>query len=84
MVNLNFAEFGSVEKFNQLVINFQRRIFYHLMKFEFPMNVLSVMSLLIETSLKLNLRSKNLNLVKSFLKDVAIEIKVFYKRFVFD
>ncbi len=37
---VNLKALGSVEKFNQLVINFQRRIFI-IMKFELPMNVLS-------------------------------------------
>ena len=37
---VNLKALWSVEKFNQLVINFQRRIFI-IMKFELPMNVLS-------------------------------------------
>ena len=37
---VNLKALGSVEKFNQLVINFQRRIFI-IMKFELTMNVLS-------------------------------------------
>lgn len=37
---VNLKALGSVEKFNQSVINFQRRIFI-IMKFELTMNVLS-------------------------------------------
>ena len=37
---VNLKALGSVEKFNQLVINFQRRIFI-IMKFKLPINVLS-------------------------------------------
>ena len=36
---VNLKALGYVEKFNQLVINFQRRIFI-IMKFELSMNVL--------------------------------------------
>lgn len=37
---VNLKALGSVEKFNQLVINFQRRIFI-IMKFELSINVLN-------------------------------------------